>query len=172
MTVDDRTLESVVHRTFIAAPIARVWAELTKTDEVQKAMFDMQMHCELEVGSAFRMRSADGKYTGIVGEVLEVEAPRRLSFTFKFTAHDDPPCRVTYTLAEVEGGTDFAMRSDRLPPGTRSTKQMKQGGALIVETLKAVLETGRPPLKTRALYMLFALTAPFTPARCRSERWP
>ena len=64
------------------------------------------------------------------------------------------------------------MISDRLPPNTKSTKQMMQGGDMITETLKCVLETGRPPFKTRMLYVLFALTAPFTPARCRSENWP
>ena len=42
----------------------------------------------------------------------------------------------------------------------------------VQRTLKAVLETGKPPLKTRALYLLFAATAPFTPSRCRSENWP
>ncbi|MGF1465448.1 MAG: SRPBCC domain-containing protein [Sandaracinaceae bacterium] len=163
---------SVVHEVVIRAPIERVWAEVTKTDEVQKPMFDMRMHCDLVEGAPLRMRSANGKYTGVVGEILAIEPPRRLSFTFRFTLHDDPPCRVTYELEEVEEGTRFRMVSDRLPPDTKSTKQMSEGGQMIVDTLKAVLETGRPPLKTRLLYALFGLMAPFTPARCRSENWP
>lgn len=165
-------LGSVVHEVFIRASIGDVWAELTKSDEVQKAMFDMKMDCSLEVGAPFRMRSKDGKYTGIVGDVLEVDAPHRFSFTFQFTAYDDPPCRVTYELSEEGDGTRFRMISDRLPPDTKSTKQMTQGGAMIAETLKAVMETGKPPFKVRALYVMFALMAPFTPARCKSERWP
>ena len=49
---------------------------------------------------------------------------------------------------------------------------MTQGGQMIVDTLKAVLETGKPTFKVRFLYGIFALTAPFTPARCKSEHWP
>ncbi|MEM1416492.1 MAG: SRPBCC domain-containing protein [Myxococcota bacterium] len=163
---------AVVHEVLIDAPIDTVWAEVTKTHEVQKAMFDMRMDARLEVGAPFRMRSRDGKYTGVVGEILEVEAPRRLSFTFKFTLHDDPACRVTYELDEVDGRTRFCMTSDRLPLGTKTAKQMTQGGQMIVDTLKAVCETGRPPFKVRALYVLFALTAPLTPKRCLSTHWP
>lgn len=163
---------AVVHEVFVNAPIERVWAEVTKTHEVQKPMFDMRMDCDLEVGAPLRMRSKDGKYTGVVGEVLELNEPHCFSFTFKFTLHDDPPCRVTYELEPEGDGTRFRMISDRLPPDTKSTKQMTQGGQMIVDTLKAVVETGKPPLKIRALYTLFALTAPFTPAKCKSEHWP
>ncbi len=163
---------AVVHEVVIEAPIDRVWAEVTKTHEVQKAMFDMRMDARLEVGAPFRMRSRDGKYTGVVGEILEVDPPHRLAFTFKFTLHDDPACRVTYELEEAEGGTRFRMTSDRLPLGTKTAKQMTQGGQLIVDTLKAVCETGRPSFKVRTLYAIFALTAPFTPKRCLSTNWP
>jgi len=168
---DDEEL-SAVSEVFIAAPVETVWAEVTKTHEVQKPMFDMRMDCDLEVGSPLRMRSANSRWTGVVGEVLEIDPPRRFSFTFRFTLHDDPPCRVTYELEEVEGGTRFRLVSDRLTPNTKTTKQMTRGASMIVETLEAVIVKGRPPLKTRLLYALLALTAPFTPDRCRSERWP
>ena len=165
-------LGSVVHETFIRASIREVWAELTKTHEVQKPMFNTQMDCSLEVGAPLRMRTADGKFTSVVGEVLEIDPPRRFSFTFKFTMYDDPPCRVTYELFEEEGGTRFRMTSDQLPPSTKSTKQMSSGGEMIASTLKAVMETGKPPFKVRMLYGMFAVMAPFTPAQCRSEHWP
>ena len=124
---------------FIAASPEAVWAEVTKTDEVQRPMFDMRMDCDLTVGAPLRMRSRDGKYTGVVGESLEIDPPRRLSFTFKFTVHDDPPCRVTYEIEPEADGVRFTMVSDRLPPDTKSTKQMTQGGSMIVETLKSAL---------------------------------
>ena len=49
--------------------------------------------------------------------------------------------------------------------GTKSAKQMIQGGTMIVNTLKAVIETGRPSLGTRALFALFRVMQPFTPKR-------
>ena len=43
---------------------------------------------------------------------------------------------------------------------------------MIVNTLKAVIETGRPRIGTRMLFVVFRLMQPFTPAKCRSEHWP
>ena len=84
---------------------------------------------------------------------------------------DDPPCKVTYELVEKDGGVEFTLRISAMTPGTKSAKQMVQGAKLILNTLKAVIETGRPPLGTRALYLLFALLEPLTPRRCRVENW-
>ena len=56
--------------------------------------------------------------------------------------------------------------------GTKTAKDMERGGPFIVKTLKAIVETGRPPLGTRLLYVLFGLLGPFTPKKCRSENWP
>ncbi|HHH31292.1 MAG TPA: hypothetical protein ENK57_23500 [Polyangiaceae bacterium] len=56
--------------------------------------------------------------------------------------------------------------------GTKTAKQMGQGGNMIVNTLKACLETGKPSFGTRALFVLFRIMTPFSPKRCRSEHWP
>jgi len=42
---------------------------------------------------------------------------------------------------------------------------------MIVNNLKALVETGKLPVGTRLLYGLFWLMAPFTPARLATERW-
>ncbi|MBI1900803.1 MAG: SRPBCC domain-containing protein [Planctomycetia bacterium] len=118
------------------------------------------------------MRTKNGKYTGVVGEVLEFEPPHKYSHTFKFTNYDDPPCRVAYELKEVAGGVEFSLIIDGMPKGTKTEKQMKQGGAMIVKTLKAIVETGKPPLFVRMLYVLFRVLEPLSPKRTRSENWP
>ena len=158
----------------IRGTLDQVWHEITKTDEVQKSMFDSKMHTDgLEPGGTICMRSADGKLTAVVGKVLAVEPRRLLSHTFRFTTYDDPECVVTYELQEKDGGVDFTLTCSNLPPGTKTEKQMRQGGPMIVKTLKSVVETGKPPFGVRMLYLLFKLLAPFTnPERCRSEHWP
>jgi len=162
-----------VFKVFIRGRIDDVWREITKTDEVQKCMFDMRLHTPgLKPGAKMQMRSANGKWTGVVGEVLEFDPPRRYAHTFRFTAHDDPPCRISYDLRETEGGVEFTMTFTDLPRGTKSEKQMTQGGRLIVNTLKAVVETGRPSFGVRLLYRLFRLLGPLTPKRCRASNWP
>ena len=119
------------------------------------------------------MRTPDGRYTSVVGEILEVDPPHKLCHTMKFAAHDDPWCRVTYELREVPEGVEFTLTSEDVVLGTKTAKDMERGGTFIVDTLKAVVEDGRPPLGTRLLYRLFALLGPLvTPKRCRSENWP
>jgi hypothetical protein len=49
---------------------------------------------------------------------------------------------------------------------------MLQGGKMIVNTLKAVMETGRPSFGTRLLFVLFRVLQPTSPKRCLSENWP
>ena len=165
--------ERFVNKIVINASIEEVWQEITKTDEVQGAMFNMQLHTDgLAPGGKVRMRSKNGKWTGVVGEVLEYDPPRRYAHTFKFTQYDDPPCTVIYDLKEVEGGIEFTLTSENVPVGTKSAKEMRRGGDMIVKTLKAIIETGKPPLGIRILFVLFKVLEPFTPARSRSEHWP
>lgn len=159
-------------RVHIEAPIEDVWHEITRTDEPILAFFNSRMDVGvLAPGSRLAMRTPDGKYTAIVGEILEWDPPKRFAHTFKFTAYDDPECQVLYDLEEVEGGTQFTLTIKDLPEGTKTAKQMVQGGTMIVNTLKRVMETGKPSLGIRVLYTLFKLTAPFTPKRCLSEHW-
>lgn len=162
-----------VFRVFIRGTVDAVWREITRTDAPQRCMFNMQLHTPgLKAGAPIRMRTRSGKFTGVVGEVLEFDPPRRYSHTFKFTNYDDPPCKVTYELKPVDGGVEFTLICDDIPVGTKTAKDMCQGGTMIVNTLKAIVETGRPSFGVRMLYVLFRVMEPFSPKRLRSENWP
>lgn len=165
--------ERHVTRVTINAPPETVWAELTRTDAPQKAIFNMKMHTDgLKPGGQIRMRTPDGKYTGVVGEILEWDPPHRFSHTFSFTNFDDPPCTVIYELKDVGGKTEFTLISENVPAGTKTAKQMKSGGKMIANNLKSIIERGKLPLGTRLLYGLFKLMGPLTPKRTRSENFP
>src|SRR5437868_12614241 len=153
--------EKAVFRVVIRGSIDDVWREITRTDEPQKCMFNMRLETDgLKPGGQIRMRSASGKTTGVVGEVLEFDPPHRYVHTFRFTQFDDPPCTVTHELKEVAGGVEYTLTHDNLPAGTKTAKQMNQGASLICKTLKAVVERGRPSLGVRLLYRLFRLLEP------------
>jgi uncharacterized protein YndB with AHSA1/START domain len=165
--------ERAVFKVFIRGPIEAVWHEITKKDEPQLCMFNMKLETnDLQAGGQIRMRTASGKNTGVVGEVLEFRPPHRYVHTFRFTQYDDPPCTVIHELKEVAGGVEYTLTHENVPVGTRTAKQMNQGGGLIVKTLKSVVERGRPPFGVRVLYLLFKLTEALMPKRCRSENWP
>ena len=156
----------------IQGSIEAVWNEITKTDEPQGAIFNMQMHTPgLAVGAPVQMRTKNGKYTGMVGEVLEFDPPRRFVHTMAFTNYDDPPSTVEYDLEEVGDQVRFRL-TVTMTKGTKSAKQMKQGGTMIVNTLKRIVETGKPSFGVRMLYTMFRVLEPFSPKACRSENWP
>jgi len=165
--------DRAVFKIFIKGTVEAVWREITRTDEPQGAMFNMRMHTPgLKAGNPLQMRTANGKYTGMVGEVVEWDPPRVFAHTLKFTQYDDPPALIRYELKPVEGGVEFTLTADNVPRGTKTSKDLTRGGDMIVKTLKAIVETGRPAFGTRMLYGMFKLMEPFTPKKIRSENWP
>ena len=160
-------------RVHIDGTLEDVWNEITRTDEPIAAFFNSRMHVRrLAPGARLAMRSPDGRYTAVVGEILEVVPMTRFAHTFRFTNYDDPECKVIYDLEEKDGGVQFTLTIEDLPEGTKTAKQMLQGGTMIVNTLQAVIETGRPRFGIRLLYTLFKVMQPFSPKRCRTEHWP
>ena len=172
MAESDKLIEAMF-RIVIAADIQRVWRELTKTDEAQGAVFNSWLHTSgLVPGARLQMRTGSGKHVLVVGEVVECDPPHRFVHTHRFTQHDDPVCRVAYELKEVPGGVQVTLRVFDLPRGTATAKSMQSGGNMILRSLKAIAETGRPPLMTRLMYAAFARMEFVLPAHTRSEHWP
>lgn len=170
---DDKVPADAVFRIVIQADIQRVWRELTKTDEAQGAVFNAWLHTSgLVPGGRLQMRTGTGKHVLVVGEVLEVDPPNRFVHSHRFTQYDDPVCQVAYELKPVAGGVEVTLRVIGMPAGTRTAKSMQQGGKMILKTLKAIAETGRPQLGTRMMYAVFGLLEFVLPHRTRSEHWP
>lgn len=165
--------ERAVFQVFIRGTIERVWEELTRTEGLQRAMFNSRMHVDrLAPGGQIRMRTPSGRFTSVAGRILEVTRPRRLSHTFRFTTYDDPPCTVTYELEEREGGVELRLIVDDMPTGTKTAKSMLRGGTFITRTLKSIVERGAPSAGTRLLFVMFGLLEPFSPKKSRSTEWP
>jgi uncharacterized protein YndB with AHSA1/START domain len=170
---DATTPQDSIFRIVINADIDRVWRELTKTDEAQGAVFNAWLHTTgLKPGGRMQMRTGSGKHVLVVGEILEVDPPHRFVHSHRFTQYDDPVCQVAYELKPVAAGVEVTLRVSGLPMGTRTAKSMQQGGDMILRSLKAIAETGRPPLGTRLMYVAFGLMEFVLPKRTRSEHWP
>ena len=166
--------ERALFEIHIRGAIEDVWRQITKTDEPQECFFNMYMDTpggDLGVGKPILMRTKSRKYTGAMGEVLDFDPPHRFAHTFRFTHLDDPECTVIYELRESDGGVDFKMILENLPVGTKTAKQMMQGGTMILNTLKAMVERGRPSLTIRSLFVLFRAMEFTSPKSTRSEHW-
>jgi uncharacterized protein YndB with AHSA1/START domain len=166
--------QDLVFRIVVNAPIERVWRELTKSGEAQGAIFNAWLHTRggLVPGAAMQMRTGSGKHTIVVGEVVECTPPRRFVHTHRFTQYEDPVCQVSYELEPVQGGVQVTLRVTGVTAGTKTAKDMAGGGTMIVNTLKAICETGRPALGTRLMYAMFSALEFVLPARTKSEHWP
>jgi uncharacterized protein YndB with AHSA1/START domain len=170
---DASRTEDAVFRIFIKADIQRVWHELTKTSEAQGAVFNAWLHTTgFAAGERMQMRTGTGKHVIVDGEIVAFEPPYRFAHTHRFTQYDDPPCTVSYELKPIGDGVEVTLRVIGMPSGTRTAKSMASGGTMIVNTLKAICETGRPAFGTRLMYWMFDHMEFVLPARTRSASWP
>lgn len=98
--------ESVVLDVELKSPIARVWHALTDSATLAKWMLFKLNDFRPVVGHAFQFQEAPG-WTGVVDcEVIEVDQPHRLSYTWVSGGEStlQNSTVVTWTLTEADGG--------------------------------------------------------------------
>ena len=153
----------------IAAPVADVWAEITKLNGRQRAMLDSVLRSTLEPGAPLYYTSEDGTRVFVVGRVVEVDPPHRLVHTQRLTLRDDPPTLVTWELAEIEGGTRVTLRQTGFPDGTEKLERVDRTWATILRELRNVIERGQVSPGMRVQYFLLRRFMFAMPARTKRE---
>lgn len=124
-------------------PPERVWRALTDPDELEAWL--MKNDFEPRVGHRFQFRDEPRPgWRGIVDcEVLEVEEPRRLAYTWRGDEEGEPTV-VTFTLDPADGGTRLRLEHTGFRGfGGFVTRLILSRGwkkKLLRETLPAVLE--------------------------------
>lgn len=166
-------LGTSIHQVQVKASAEKIWDTLTRQGEPLPFFFGAVLETDgIKVGGQVRMRSKDGKYTGVVGEILECEPHLKLSHSWKFSHFDDPLCKMTYELEPSGEETLLTVAAEEIPPKTGTEQQIKQSGRYISQTLKVVAEGRRLPMGARfVLFMCWVFKA-FTPKKCLSENWP
>lgn len=167
-------MKTHINKTVINAPIDTVWSILTKTDEALPFFFGAICDTKdgLREGASMRMVSANRKTAMVVGDVLRFEPPHVYAHTFRMTNLDDDPCTVTYTLREIDGGTEFELAIDNAVPGSKLEKEMLGAQGFIASNLKALAETGRPAFSGRMVGVLGPIMGLFAKRQQRIENWP
>ena len=124
--VADTTEEYILGTLEVAAPTQRVFLALASNDIVdwwvRPGVFDTrEWQADLSIGGHWEASgTARGQQYTLEGEFLEIEAPRRLSHTWRLVGATGPQTTVTYLLEEVDGGTRVTLRHSGFPAGESS----------------------------------------------------
>ena len=136
-----------VYAIYIRATPERVWDGITNGEITRQYFHETTFVSELRAGAPLEYRSADGR-PAVVGEVLEVDPPRLLSYTWRALYNPEmaaeAPSRVTWELTPMGEVTKVELRHDHFEPGSPTYASVSQGWAPILNSLKSLLETGAP----------------------------
>ena len=141
-----------VYAIYIEASAAKVWEALTNGEHT-KHYWSRYVQSDWKVGSRVECLRADKSKLSHDGEVLEIDAPRRLVMTFDVTPEGmkEPPSRVTYELEELHGATKLTVIHNGFPPESEVLKGISKGWPYILSSLKTYLERGSAMGLTEAL---------------------
>ncbi|HEU5472342.1 MAG TPA: SRPBCC domain-containing protein [Actinophytocola sp.] len=158
-----------VHRIYIRATPQAIWDAITKPEWMDRYGYGGHYESELRTGAPYRILTTDdmkkaGAEMGfevpdvaVDGEVVELDAPRRLVLTWRMAM--DPVAaaegftRLTYEIKEVAGGyaeltivheLDGAPAHAAQVAGGQDAAQGGGGWPWVLSDLKSLLETGKP----------------------------
>jgi uncharacterized protein YndB with AHSA1/START domain len=145
------TKPEFVYVIYIEAPAQKVWEALTQGEHT-KLYWSRYVQSEWKAGARVEFLRADRSKLSHDGEVLEIDAPRRLVMTFDVTAEGLPerPSRVTYELEDHHGATKLTVIHEGFPPDSKVLPGISNGWPRILSSLKTYLERGAPMQMTEA----------------------
>jgi uncharacterized protein YndB with AHSA1/START domain len=134
-----------VYVTYIASTPEKVFKALTDTDATAKFWFGNAVTSDWKVGSPVTFHR-EGKLI-VRGEVLENDAPRRLSYTFQ-SMHEphngtEKPSRVVMDLERQRDQVKLTVTHDDFAPDSKVFASISNGWPLVLSSLKSYLETNR-----------------------------
>ncbi len=133
--------------------IDQVWSALTQADRMALWLMNFdndvgEMSADFRpvAGTPFRLEARKGRgWRGyVVGQVLEVDAPRHLAYTWAHSAAQDAhPVHVDLTLSPAEAGTRLRVELSDFAPGLKgwfAAKGMQMGwGKMLRSSILGVL---------------------------------
>ena len=155
----------------INVPRQKVWDEITKRGPVQRPLYNTILEADLKPGGRLRYYSPDRKRVFIVGEVVEIDPPRKFAHTYMFTTRVEPMTLVTWELIEEEGGTRVTITHSGYTTAHKAPEKVAAGWREILGLLKQELETGDIPGKTKVLYKVMNWLLFMMPASTKASRW-
>jgi uncharacterized protein YndB with AHSA1/START domain len=160
-TATKSAVTTQTYRIWIEAAPEQIWQALTDPDVISRYGYGGRIELDLRPGGAYRAGATDQMLAAgapdvmVEGEVLEVDAPRRLVQTwhalFDPQTAAEPETRLTYEIEPGAGGVTKLTVSHEVE-GAPVTSAITSGGvaeagggfAWVLSDLKTLLETGAP----------------------------
>jgi len=134
-----------VYVTYIKTTPEKLWDALTSSEFSKRYWFDTELRSDWKVGSSFAL-VMNGTTTD-VGEILEANRPRRLSYTFRHVLDDDlaaePATKVVFTLEPHGDLVKLTLTHEGFADGSKLLDGISRGWPAILSNLKSLLESGQ-----------------------------
>jgi len=133
-----------IYISYIETTPEKLWEALTSSEFTRLYWWDTSVVSDWTVGSPFSL-VLNGKTTD-VGEILEAERPRRLSYTFRHilneAARQELPSRVTFVLEQYGKLVKLTLTHEDFAEGSVVIDGISKGWPAIMSSLKSLLESG------------------------------
>lgn len=162
----------MIEKTFaidIAAPVARVWDEITRRGKRCRPMFGTVLVTDLTPGSAIRWGSVDGKFTFVAGEVVDVAAPHLLVHTFVFPNLPDRATLVRWELSATATGTRVVVTHSRFEGETKTWRSVVTSWPSILRLYRQEIERGDVGAGTKVKLALMGAMGFLLPKSLRTD---
>jgi uncharacterized protein YndB with AHSA1/START domain len=135
-----------IYISYIETTPEKLWEALTSSAFSKRYWWDTSVVSDWKVGSPFSL-VLNGKTTD-VGEILEADRPRRLSYTFRHilneAASKERPSRVTFVLEQHGKLVKLTLTHENFAEDSVVIDGISKGWPAILSSLKSLLETGKP----------------------------
>jgi uncharacterized protein YndB with AHSA1/START domain len=132
--------------TYIETTPETLWEALTSSEFSKRYWWDTSVVSAWKVGSPFSL-VLNGNTTD-VGEILEADPPRRLSYSFRHilneAARNERPTRVTFVLEAHGKLVKLTLTHQDFAENSVILDGISKGWPAIMSSLKSMLETGQP----------------------------
>ena len=133
-----------VYVTYIETTPEKLWEALTSSEFSKRYWFNTELKSDWKVGSPFAL-VMNGTTTD-VGEILQVDRPRRLSYTFHHVlseaARKERPTKVTFDLEPHGKLVKLTLTHEDFEEGSVILDGISKGWPAILSSLKTMLESG------------------------------
>ena len=131
-----------IYVTYIETTPEKLWEALTSSEFSRRYWFNADVRSDWKVGSPFAL-VMNGTPTD-VGEILEADPPRRLSYSFQHVkdAGEQPPSTVVFDIEPHGKLVKLTLTHGDFAEGDTHLDGVSKGWPAILSSLKSLLESG------------------------------